>query len=528
MHSPPLNLLLAHALEQTLANPSASHRWHTLGTAYGGEPDAAQRAYALQQLESSIPRAGEVGFFYATFMAEFTREPSYSALAGQILQTLEPLDADRLMAFCVYEWGRRLMVASDRQSLTKALLFAQVPEAIQQIGSTLALPALPNRRVPSPGGQALQRIAIIAPYISNLNHPPTVLVLHHARLLADMGLQTHVFSAQEQRVDHMADYLGSQGKLHMDAPDLSVLRPHLANGVSLTLCDERFSVRRRCQDLLRSVVEFSPDVVLFIGFFSPLMQTVYAAYPTLGMCIHALQPMAPLDAWLCSDATHDQQAGTLWEPHIPPARGIYHPYRVALKPITQPTTREALGLPSDAVVLITAGARLNTEIEGAWAAQMLAFLQHHPAAVWLLVGGTATVPPSLGACEESKTVRFLPHQADLRSVLRCADIYVNPARLGGGFSVAEAMAEGLAVVALAQGDGGDKLGAQAAQTLDAYFDQLGTLVTHADARKTLGAALQLRFTDTLDLDRSGPALLAACNTACTQFAQRQGGFQAAE
>ncbi|OYU75753.1 MAG: hypothetical protein CFE32_13060 [Alphaproteobacteria bacterium PA3] len=515
---PPLTLMLANALEQTLANPSASHRWHTLGALYMAQVSADQQAYVCDALLRGVPGTGEVGFFRATFLAEYTKNAQYSAQAGLILQSVSPFDADRHMAFCVYEWGRQALGQGSRPQGADALRLALVPESMQRIGQALALPDGLFGVAARQG--ALRRVAIVAPYISGYQHPPSMLALQHARLLAASGIEAHVFSAQELRVNHMADYLGSKGQIHLAAPTLEELQPHLADGVGLTLCDERFSVLRRCQDVLQAVAAFAPDAVIFVGMMSPLMAPISAAVPTLGLCVHALQPMAAVDAWLTSDPTQHGQWSQSWGPSLPPSQAIYHPYRVALKPCTQTARRADLDLTPDALVLITAGARLAYEVEGDWAARMLHWLHHHSQAVWLLVGGDASVPPALRLAMDTGALRILPHQSDLRGLLRYADIYANPPRLGGGFSVAEAMAEGLAVASMANGDGGDKVGPTATSTLDDYFAQLSAWAAHANARKAAGQALQQRFEATLNLDRSGPSLLAALHTVQALFAQR--------
>lgn len=517
-----LPLILANALEQTLANPSACHRWHTLGALFSSTTETSHKDLVLKVLSQHMRTDGEVGFFYATFMTEHTRDRRSRALAGSILQTLEPFDSDRLMAFCVYEWGCQVVGQGNHQEMADTLRTAKVPETIARIGKSLNSLAVPNTSLsPHARSTAVRRVAIVSPYISGITHPPTLLALQHARLLSEVGVQAHVFSAQELRVNHMAAYLGSNGQLIINSPDLQALRPHLAHGVNLTVCDERFSVARRSNDLLQAIVAFDPDVVLFVGMFSSLLWPLYKVFPSLGLCVHAMQPMVAVDAWLTSDLSQAEQVTQSWGPAVPPSLGIYHPQRIALKPISQPITRAALDLPDAAVVLISVGSRLDSEITGNWAIRMQAWLRSHPHVVWLLVGGVAAPPTILDATDGSTAIRLIKHQDDLRSVLRCADIYVNPERLGGGFSVAEAMAEGLAVVALSHGDGGDKLGNDASPTLDAYFEQLNVLAADIQARKNMGDRLKRRFTDILDLTASGPSLLAACRTACAQFVQRQ-------
>ena len=509
-------LLLADALDQTLSNPTASHRWHTLLSLYSSDANDAGRVAVQKRLMANVPPFGEAGFFRDTFMASVTNDPCYSATAGQLLKTLTPFDADRLMAFSVYEWGRQALGNGGLSQLVGTLCAACVPDLMALIGQHL----LPLSPIAQKTDSHLAKIALVTPYISNVNHPPTVLALHHARILTESGFQVGMFSSQELRVQHMADYLGSNGQLFTPPPQLDTLRPLIPGGVNLTICDERFSLMRRYQDLLTSVNAFDPDLVLFVGFNSPLMTPLHAARPTLGLCIHAVQPMAPVDVWLTSKPSETNHLGAAWGDALPPAWGFYHPYRIQLKPTGKDLTRSQLALPADGVVLVTVGARLQTEISGPWAIGMLEFLKQHPAITWLLVGGDGSVPSALQEAAAGQ-IKTLTHQDDLRSVIRCTDIYVNPQRLGGGFSIAEAMAEGLAVVALSDSDGGDKLGDAAVVSHDDFFAKLHNLVIDTTARQHMGSAMQTRFAQNLDLNQSGPSLISACQLAVARYRERQ-------
>jgi glycosyltransferase involved in cell wall biosynthesis len=148
-------------------------------------------------------------------------------------------------------------------------------------------------------------------------------------------------------------------------------------------------------------------------------------------------------------------------------------------------------------------------------------VQRHPAAVWVLVGGLGALPPALAQLLAEK-IRLLPHHADVRSVYRCCDVYVNPPRLGGGFSVAEAMAESLPIVAFADSDGGNKLGDYAVETLAGYVDLLGALLDSAPLRQQNGTLMRTLFSATLDIERSAGSLLAACYATLACFHQRAG------
>ena len=137
----------------------------------------------------------------------------------------------------------------------------------------------------------------------------------------------------------------------------------------------------------------------------------------------------------------------------------------------------------------------------------------HPNCVWLLLGGPGSLPPAL-AHLPAERLRLVPHQSsNIRGWLRCADIYLNPNRIGGGFSVAEAMAEGLPTLALSDSDGGAKLGPHAVPDMPTYLTRLRALMASASLRQQIGQTLRTRFASTLDMAQSGPALLAACQRA---------------
>ncbi len=514
------DLLLIDALHQTLLNPCASYRWHRLLTLAQESDNRELRLMLENTLAQHFPADGIAGFFKATFLAALTNHPSYRAEAGQIALNILPLDADRLMAFCLFEWGCEVGKGGARSDFIAALCNAKLPELVAKTGAHLAKSAgyLPAREI-----LQVAKVALIVPSIGNETHPPTITALHQARLLHGLGIEVHIFSAQESHILHMPDYLSSQGNVVNTPPDFTHLQALVPPNSQITLGDTRFSLLRRWQDLVTAIAGFDPDLVFLVGLYSPLLTPLYATRPVLSLNIHAMQAMAPADIWLTSTPALADLADlhhSVWGPAIPPAIGHYHPYRVCLKPLTQTRTRAQLGLTENDLVLITAGGRLGQEISGPWAQHMLQLLAQHPQLVWLLVGDLGQLPPALASQAANPQIRLLAHQADLRSVLRCCDIYLNPVRIGGGFSVAEAMAEGLPTLALADSDGGDKLGPSAPKHLNDYFTQLAALIADAGLRQSTGAMLRDRFFTLLDLDSAGPSLHTACQQALRHFRLR--------
>src|SRR5262249_33827435 len=134
--------------------------------------------------------------------------------------------------------------------------------------------------------------------------------------------------------------------------------------------DAAFSLPQRWRYVTHRMAAYDPDLILFVGLYSPLIALVHAERPVLGLCAHAFAPVVPADAWLCADAA---RAGHV-RAHGGARRGdslaSHPPSRVRERPPTPGAPRASLDLPDDKLILVTAGARLPAEITGDWAAAM--------------------------------------------------------------------------------------------------------------------------------------------------------------
>jgi len=516
IQSSPRALLLSDSLDQLIVNPTASHSWHYMAELYH-EADPDLRMSALQFLLKHIPAEGIAGFFRATFLAAETADPACLAEAARIVQAIEPLDPGRLATFLGFEWARALYKSSDRPGFIQALRHARLHEITNRLGQYLSNGS--GVRPVARDITKLGKVALVIPHISNAGHTPTAMALSRARLLIEHGIEVHLFACQELKVPQMAHYMGHREELLIPAPDTRQLRSIIPSTLTVTLGDERFSLMRRWTDMLKQIAAFDPDLVLFVGLYSPLVTPLYETRPVVGLCVHSVSPMAPVDVWLTAHRELADQCSREWGPDLPDAWGCYHPYRVELKPTGIPVARKDIGLPERARVLVTVGQRLPHEINGAWAVRMVELLRQHPDVLWLLVGGSGALPPALENAPLQQ-IRILPTHPDLRSVYRCCDIYVNPPRMGGGFSVAEAMAESLPVVAYVDSDGGHKVGAAAVNSDDDYFTLLRSLIRGPGLRARTGAAMHAHFANTLDVTQSGPSLLTAFDLALERYRQR--------
>jgi len=457
------------------------------------------------------------GFLRATWLCSVTRDDVYCTRAGQILQSITPFDPDRYLAFLAFVWGHVLKNTSGRAAFVEAVQGALAPQALYRLGQHLSCQL--KVRPPQRPILNVQKVALIVPYLGAYPHPPTALALHQARILMEQGIQVEMFSCQDLKVPDMAQFLGG-AETNVLAPfDISAWQAHHFPLPMIRQANIQFSMMGRWAQILKEISSFDPDLVMSVGFYSPLVEALFQARPVLGLNIHAVAPLDPVDVWLSAFKDDVLELKVQWDRPLPESVAWHHPYRVRRTPPKSVPTRQDLGVPEGAMVLVSVGYRLYTEINGEWASTMVAFCAKHPNITWLLVGGSGALPAALASVPAGQ-IRALPEHHDIPAVLQCCDIYVNPPRMGGGFSVAEAMAEGLPVVAFKGSDGGDKVGRAAVDNAEAYFSKLEALMANADLRQKEGDAMRTLFLNTLDLDQSGSSLLAGCELALERFRLR--------
>jgi glycosyltransferase involved in cell wall biosynthesis len=508
--------LLQDAVDRTLADPAAQHNWRNLGRRLAVFNDPIVRERVLARLRRHVPTSGIAGFFLAHFLAATTGERKYTGEAARLLMTLKPVNSDRLSAFFHFAHAQCMLTASTNKEFVDMLLDSTLNELAAFLIQNLATQMLPVLGIRLP--KQLGRVAIITSYLGNRFHPPTSMAIEHANLLVKSGIEAQIFSCQEMVVPDSDMMLAQGERVRLGRPDPQWWQSKTGAGVRIVHSNEEYSLPRRYNEMLGTIGTYDPDLILFIGLFSVLVSPLYALRPVVGLCTHALQPMAATDVWLTGDEETASRLNDAWHPSFPPCWGWFHPFRVSCVPPTGYLSRDELGLPKQAVVLISVGFRLGQEIRGSWADRMLGFLRDHPDAVWLLVGGSGELPAALPA--SAGNIIALHAREDIPAILACCDIYANPPRLGGGFSVAEAMAAGLPIVTHTGTDGGNKVGESAVQDDDEYFTLLDRLFSNPAARREQGEAQRQRFARRLDLANSTPSLRGACELAMERFRAR--------
>jgi len=500
--------LLLDALDRTLREPRCAQRWHGLMAIWLESRDPSARQSVLDVLDGPPNDDVSADILRLTFLAGATGQSRFDDTAAVRVLAAEPTDPDRLAAFMAFRWLGALQNQEQRSDFVATLKAGLVPQMAKRLMQS-AVQVLPPGFSPRTTHE-IRRAAVVVPYVGHQFHTPSMMAVHQCAVLAREGCQVHIFSAQELMPPDASQFRGDGRDLVLPPLDTQAWANILPKGVGMSISDSRYNLPGRWRNLMPLLAKFDPDVVLLVGLYSPLAAALYTVRPMAGISVNTVAPIAPLDVWLTADP--DIEHREAWGEMFSPPQPVFHPYRVTRSSQQWRLTRTELELDATTVIWITAGFRLEHEIKGDWANRMLRLLSRHPQVVWLLVGGEGKLPSALSQAAPGR-VRSLPTRNDVPAILRCSDVYVNPPRMGGGFSVAEAMAEGLPVVAFADSDGGDKVGDLALPDMNAYLERLAALTENPVLRHDMGDALRRRFVERIDLDASGAALVAACQQA---------------
>ena len=111
-------------------------------------------------------------------------------------------------------------------------------------------------------------------------------------------------------------------------------------------------------------------------------------------------------------------------------------------------TRRELNLPEDKFLVCIVGNRLDKEVDKNFICYMQSILSKSPKIDFVIIGDTERLQSKFSQTIYETRVHFLGFCKDLIGVYHILDLYLNPKRLGGGWSSAIALQAGLPVVTL--------------------------------------------------------------------------------
>ncbi|HEY6897211.1 MAG TPA: glycosyltransferase [Rhodocyclaceae bacterium] len=476
--------------------------------------DTEQRRSWLDHIDSLQLPTPHARFYQKYFRLTYDRTPANAACAADALEQLPQFCVNRAWHFVRLLWSFSFGLtgnASSREFLQAGKARRWIQRIANHLDSELLAPCHSQAK---PDSVSQQRVAIVTPYLARFKHGATRLALEHSALLHEAGHDVAVFAAQDSDGFLEPYWLGSAFVSDPPPPAPETWRVEAVDQpvpLRVWCADELLPVEHRWKQTVEVLTGFAPQVVLYIGFCSPLLDLISRRFATVALSLHSLPPLGDADVWLHSCIppaipTEPWQSTDRIHPYL-------YPFRIPRSKPQQADWRQRLQL-GRRNVLITIGARLSYEIRPEWCAEVRRRLQDKPDWVWLLLGESREIA---GVSADDKNVLKLDHLDDVPGLLLDCSIYLNPPRPGGGFSVLEAMAAGIPVVSMLDGDGGNKLGELAVQHEQDYWQLLDDLMDSPDRRKSLGAMGLDRYETYFNLRNSGRHLLDAFKLAEQRF-----------
>lgn len=351
-----------------------------------------------------------------------------------------------------------------------------------------------------PPSPCVRRVLIMVDQLLAPTHSPTKFFLDHARALKRVHpeLEIHILVTDDMMHPRVA----------LDIPfSFSATRSSALRTVhAALLADSDIRVHYQeastdklndAADIVRTVRTLAPDVVVTDIDFTAYTPILTAEYPALflavGITYCATTGFTRYAFGLLDDVkAHQQRLGLLDATRL-------RSFRCGLD-FSAPQrqhARTALGLAPEHFVMITVGNRLDVELTEEFLAGVGAFLAINPAARWLLV-----CPKPLPQLEPhaarlpAGSVQRLEFEKDLAGLYGICDVFLNPRRAGGGFSVAMAMHAGLPIVRF--NDPSDSLlytgdDATAAATMAAYVQEIQRLMNEPAGRQQQSERMRARI-----------------------------------
>lgn len=193
--------------------------------------------------------------------------------------------------------------------------------------------------------------------------------------------------------------------------------------------------------LLQMIYEYAPERIVVIGNRSIIGDLCANILPTV--CI----PLVFSEL----NIKHNQYVFTAGNYKVNDPAVIKGTFTFSLNPQIKKLTRAELGLPEDKFILVVVGIRLDYDIDKRF---IDCIRRTFDSGTYIVFAGCFDKYQELAEHDEElrNNSSFIGYQNDILALMECCDLYVNPLRLGGGFSIAEAFCKGVPGVTLNYGD----------------------------------------------------------------------------
>lgn len=297
-------------------------------------------------------------------------------------------------------------------------------------------------------------IYVITLQFIGLDYPPTRTALERIEVL---NLELH----KQVKVINTRESMTELGKFPMYAPQVGSVNNSISGSKMYRYGGMEFSITQSENDMpeisevrriLQQLREDKPDMILVIGNGSIVADLASKMIPVVNI------PVIFSSVWI-HQGQYTAIGRKLSENEIKsyfgqselPVNIIESIFSFKLKEQKNHYNRKDLNLPENRFLLTVVGTRLHDEVDDDFIIMMQPLLKQGAFLVFVGVFKNYDM-----YCEKYAVLRnhsiCLGYQEDILAVDELMDLYVNPKRLGGGYSIVEAFSKGVPGVTLRYGD----------------------------------------------------------------------------
>lgn len=294
-----------------------------------------------------------------------------------------------------------------------------------------------------------KRIVIVAEQLLSIKHAPTLITLEFAYILQEkMNYEVCIITCPldyhlpfDLWVDPRYYYGGFEGVRDIPYKGVKI------RNIGFSMEDGSLD---RCSRMLHMIAAWKPWLVLELGVTNPLADLCREFTVTVAMAMTTECPVSEADILIRYVPGTGAYEEACKKELLPRQKQIFMQEKLPV--IAQEAEKECvpdeLGLPEGKFFVAVVGNRLDLEIDEAFLNIMKQIMDAAENVDFAVIGDAEKLQEKLADTSYGKRIHFLGYCMDLPGTYRALHLYLNPRRLGGGWSSAMALMAGLPVVTL--------------------------------------------------------------------------------
>lgn len=374
-----------------------------------------------------------------------------------------------------------------------------------------------------------KHIAFVTDQLLGLNHSPTKIILNYAKKLKKIYPEYEVKIFVED---------------NLFVNNSEIIFPYFYNSVESKKCKAKHqkylsevdvqiyysntndNKKNRVRELIKKIINFSPEVILTISDLSLSLEILYTYYPIVYMAVSSYYCVSQADVYLYGDKRKIIQDNKNYGALLDPDDIYQFDYGFEFGEASTNIKRSDYNINDKDFVMVTVGNRLDVELDSdkRFVDAICDLLIYNKEIKWIIVGKKELdyLSNKYNKLLGNKIIR-IEYEKDLFALYQICDIYINPDRDGGGYSIGMAMKEGLPIVNFGKpSDGANWVGENNCvnNNMQDYINEIIQLFNDSDYRKRKGLTMKRRIKEEFSLKSSIKQLCEIFGIAKKKFKKR--------